>query len=277
MPDAKIAAKRSLALLFSMLRSPLARDVVLLYHSIGDGPLALPQRAFADQMDWLHATGTVVPLMDLLTTDARQRSRVAITFDDGYRGLHRFAMPILVGSPAMPAAFLTTGWIGVAERRASAPEHGHYPGEQFLLWQEVEDLAAAGWRIGAHGVEHLDLTVQPGDRIDVELRASRSAIETKLGSVLPVFAYTWGRHTARLRAHVAEASYSYALAGAHGPVTERSDRFAIPRIDVARKYSLDDFKAIVRGDWDYLGWYQRARLAWRTGYSVPGLGRSSRS
>jgi len=266
MPDAKIAAKRSLALLFSLLTAPHARDVVLLYHSIGDGPLALPQRAFADQMDWLHATGTVVPLMDLLATDARQRSRVAITFDDGYRSLHRFAMPVLAGSPAMPAAFLTTGWIGVVDRRASAREHGHYPGEQFLLWREVEELAAAGWAIGPHGVEHLDLIVQPDDCIDVELKRSRSAIETTLGVCLPVFAYPWGHHSARLRRRVAEAGYSHALAGAHGPVTARSDRFAIPRIDVARKYSLDDFKAIVRGDWDYLGWYQRARLAWRAGW-----------
>lgn len=265
MSDAKIAAKRSLALLFSLLRTPHERDVVLLYHSIGTGPLALPQRVFADQMDWLHATATVVPLMDLLTTDGRSRRRVAITFDDGYRSLHRFAMPVLAGSPVMPAAFLTTGWIRAAERRASALEHGHYPGEQFLLWREVEELAAAGWRIGPHGVEHLDLTVQPDDRVNIELRASRSAIEKALGECLTVFAYTWGRHTARLRRHVAEAGYSHALAGAHGPVSERSDPFAIPRIDVARNYSLDDFKAILCGDWDYLGWYQRARLAWRAG------------
>ncbi len=34
---------------------------------------------------------------------------------------------------------------------------------------------------------------------------------------------------------------------------------AFPRINVAQNYSLEDFRAIVRGDWDYLGWVQRAK------------------
>jgi hypothetical protein len=30
---------------------------------------------------------------------------------------------------------------------------------------------------------------------------------------------------------------------------------------VAKEYTLDDLTAIVRGDWDYLGWVARARAA----------------
>ncbi len=256
----KSTVKRGLATVFSLRPSAQSRDILLLYHSIGDSPLALPAAAFARQMDWLQATAAVVPVSELLTTPGRNKLRAAITFDDGYRSLHRQAMPILnaVGAPA--AAFLCTGWIGERERRASVPEQGHYPGEEFLLWREVEDLASAGWEIGAHGINHLDLTVQSDDRVTSELANSRLRIAEALGACLPVFAYTWGRHTARLRRLVAGAGYAYALAGIHGPVMERSDPFAIPRINISRDCSFDDFRSIVRGDWDYLGWYQQVRL-----------------
>ena len=32
-----------------------------------------------------------------------------------------------------------------------------------------------------------------------------------------------------------------------------SDLFALPRMNIANEYSLDDFKQIVQGKWDYLG------------------------
>jgi hypothetical protein len=37
------------------------------------------------------------------------------------------------------------------------------------------------------------------------------------------------------------------------------DRYRIPRADIRRDYTLEDFKAVVRGDWDYLGHIQRIR------------------
>jgi hypothetical protein len=51
------------------------------------------------------------------------------------------------------------------------------------------------------------------------------------------------------------------MSGLHGPVAAGFDAMAVPRINVARDYSLDDFKAVVRGDWDYLGRIQAFRAA----------------
>ena len=38
----------------------------------------------------------------------------------------------------------------------------------------------------------------------------------------------------------------------------------IPRVDIRRDYNLDDFEAILSGDWDYLGKYQRLKQAIRS-------------
>jgi len=113
--------------------------------------------------------------------------------------------------------------------------------------------------VGSHGVRHLDLTRESDDGIRAELTNSRAAIEKELGVRSPIFAYTWGRHTPRLRRLVEQAGYSHALAGIHAPLSDDMDPFAVPRIAIRRDYTLSDFKAVVQGDWDYLGWLQRWR------------------
>jgi peptidoglycan/xylan/chitin deacetylase (PgdA/CDA1 family) len=214
-------------------------------------------------LEWLASAAEIVSLSALLAGKGTAPLQAAITFDDGYASLHGAALPILRGAGG-PSAFLNTGSIGVIDRKVSDPALGHYPDETFLLWHEVEDLAAAGWEIGSHGVDHLDLTIQPDSIVRTQLNASRARIGEVLSSCSPIFSYTWGRHTSHLRRLVAECGYRGAVAGVHGAVNKSSDPMAIPRIDIARGYTLDDFKAIVRGDWDYLGWLQQARArGWR--------------
>ena len=43
-------------------------------------------------------------------------------------------------------------------------------------------------------------------------------------------------------------------------MTNQTDLFAIPRINISNEYSLADFKNIIRGKWDFLGlfhWVKR--------------------
>lgn len=257
--NGKVLAKRALGALYS-LRSPSSqRRIVLLYHSLGDGPLALNDDTFRKQMEWLASVAEIVPLGALLAARSRSPLQVAITFDDGYASVHAAALPLLRDAGGMAAVFLNTAWIGVRERKRSVSAQGHYPNDSFLLWREVEGLAAAGWEVGSHGVDHLDLTRQPDAIVRAQLNESRARIRDVLDVCSPVFAYTWGHNTRHLRRLVAECRYTYALGGVHGAVSETSNPMALPRIDIARTYSMDDFKAIVRGDWDYLAWLQQAR------------------
>lgn len=262
--NGKVLAKRALGALYS-LRSPSSqRRIVLLYHALGDGPLALNEDAFRKQMEWLASAAEILPLGALLAARGRSPLQVAITFDDGYASVHAAALPLLRDVGAVATVFLNTGWVGVRERKRSDSAQGHYPNDAFLLWHEVEDLAAAGWEVGSHGVDHLDLTQWPDAIVRAQLNDSRARIRDVLDVCSPVFSYTWGRNTPHLRRLVAECGYTHALGGVHGAVSEASDPMALPRIDIARPYSMDDFKAIVRGDWDYLAWLQQARSFART-------------
>lgn len=263
----RLALKRALGTASRLLPRPGRRRVILLYHSVGDSPWAVRPSAFRAQVEWLAANADIVPLRGLLANDSAAPLQAAITFDDGYASLCDAALPVLREHGAVASAFLNTGWIGTDKRRASDPAAGHYPQEWFLLWREVAALAAAGWEIGSHGVDHLDLTAQADDVVARELRDSRQHIEDEIGRCSPIFSYTWGRHAAILRKLVTEAGYTFAVAGRHRPLATGDNHFALPRLNIENCYTLGDFKAIVTGDWDYLGWIQSAKAA------VRGVGR----
>lgn len=238
-----------------------SRRVVLLYHSVGDTPWGLPAERFQDQVRWLAEHAALRSVGDLLGGESDAGLQVAITFDDGYSSLRDVALPILEEVGAKPCVYLNTGCIEAGGRRPSDARLGHYPDERFLSWADVEALVGAGWTIGSHGVDHLDLTLQPEAVARSQLADSKAAIEAGLGGRCEHFAYTWGRSTPRLRELTGEAGYRYAASGRHGPVAAGFDPLAVPRINVARDYSLADFKAVVRGDWDYLGRIQALRAA----------------
>lgn len=259
-----LTIKRRLGKLFApFLRSSPARRCVLLYHAIGDSPWAISVEDFRAQVAWLAQHTVIRPLDDLLEENPSDGLAVALTFDDGYACLAQQALSVLSEFGLTATVYLNTGWIGKNSRRASQPGLGHYPSESFMQWSDVECLAGAGWTIGSHGVEHLDLTLTSRIVTERELVDSRQAIESHLGCSCRHFSYTWGHHSPELRSRVAAAGYRYAAAGQHAPLHADDDPLAFPRINIATDYTLDDFQAILRGDWDYLGWVQGARDLWR--------------
>ncbi len=235
------------------------RRVVLLYHAVGGGVWAIDEKAFVQQMELIADETRAISLVQALGTDVERPLEVALTFDDGYASVFSRAFPILKSLGLTATVFLNTGLVGLKQRTLSDSQAGHYPGEEFLLWSEVDALLDAGWMMGSHGAHHLDHSREPASVVKRELSESKNRLEEILPGSCLYFAYTWGRHTPELRRLVAEAGYHWGLAGAHGPVRQSSDPFAIPRINVDRTYTLDDLKAVLRGDWDYLRFIQ----AWR--------------
>ena len=55
------------------------------------------------------------------------------------------------------------------------------------------------------------------------------------------------------------AGYSYATIVRHAKVSSSANLLALPRINVSREYSLQDYKDIVHGKWDYIGLVHRIK------------------
>ena len=90
---------------------------------------------------------------------------------------------------------------------------------------------------------------------------SKQKIESHLQRSCPHFCYTWGRHHPSLRKAVSDTGYQSAVAAHHAPVTDREDRFALPRLHAANAYTMTDFKNSVVGKWDFLGMIHRMKRA----------------
>ena len=120
-------------------------------------------------------------------------------------------------------------------------------------------MYVAGWEIGSHGVNHYNFVRKPYDLMHNELIVSKLNIENKLNINCIHFAYPWGRYSKQVKECVHIVGYKYAAAGYHAPLNKTTDLFALPRLNIAKEYSFNDFKNIILGKWDYLGIIQKIR------------------
>lgn len=239
-----------------------SRKIILLYHSVGSTPWGMHPEMFSEQINWLTDNCEVLSLTDLIQAKPNKEViQVAITFDDGYTTLYNQVAAKLKQKNISATVYLNTGWISEDENvhKSSEAKLGHYPDEFFLSWKEVKELYKAGWEIGSHGVNHYNFSLTEPKITRDELIQSKKTIEKNINSECIHFSYPWGRYNANLKKIVAIAGYQYAVAALHSRLVPSSDSFALPRINIAKEYSLADFKQIVKGKWDYLGFIQKAK------------------
>lgn len=211
------------------------RVPVIAYHALGDGPAPIwtSLDEFEAEMDAFGRAGYRTVRLGELVDRLREGSTLpprafAITFDDGYRSVHREALPRLARRGWTATAFLVTSRCGDTNRwpgqAATVPE------APLFDWDAAGELAAAGWELGAHGTTHAPLTTLSLDRVEDEIAGSLEAIRGRVGVRARLFAYPYGvsnRHVRALTSRFVQG----AVGTAPGLVHERSDPFDLERID----------------------------------------------
>ena len=217
----------------------MADTIVLCYHAVSERwPAALSVRpdAFDTQLEILRDRGyRGVTFYDAVTTTSTEK-RVAITFDDGFRSVLELAFPSLqlcgwpatlfvptehVGRPGPMAWDGIDRWVGTEHEREL----------HSVRWDEIKELAEAGWEIGSHTLTHPRLTTVGDDaQLAAELRGSRERLEAELGRDCRTLAYPYGDVDDRVARATKEAGYAAAAAlpkGVHDP-----EHFLWPRVGI---------------------------------------------
>jgi peptidoglycan/xylan/chitin deacetylase (PgdA/CDA1 family) len=232
-----------------LLRSRLgrARAVVLYYHRIGGRDLMTkPAEEFRRDLIYLKRKYECITLSELcrrLKGGAPLKRRMAVvTFDDGYRDNYTVAMPILqeVGIPA--TFFVSTGFIGTERefphdeeikglsKKPEAEQHSFLK----LTWDDLRAMEKAGFEIGSHTVNHVNLGVAGQQTIERELKESLRMLNEELGERPRAFAFPWGKPEnipAAAFESMARAGY-YTAVSAYGGFNARgSNPLHIQRID----------------------------------------------
>ncbi|WP_435768494.1 polysaccharide deacetylase family protein [Nocardioides sp. SYSU DS0651] len=216
---------------------------VLMYHGVDRVPTArdphgmfVSPAAFRDQVEHLLESGFVPISEDVYLAGLRGAplppKAVLITFDDGYVGVGEHAAPVLASFGVPSVLYVPAGLVG-GWSSWLAPRDRH----PLMGSAELRSVAAHGMAIGAHGLDHSDLTTVPDDELRRQTAQTRHGLESLLDVPIRSFAYPYGTHDARARAAVRAAGYEAGFA-----VHDGCDDLSVPRVDVNASDTMRTFR-----------------------------------
>lgn len=213
-------------------RSRQPGAVVLAYHDVVEDAADAPHYAVSvhrlrAQLDLIARLGLrVVPLREL--SDAQRRGedlsgRVAIVFDDALVGVHHLALPELAARAWSATLHPVVDRLGVTP--------AWWPGSQrTMTWPELQEAAAGGIELGAHGTTHACLPCLSDPTLINELRDPRARLEDLAGRAVDELAYPFGHVDERVRDQARAAGYTTAYVFLNGRVLAGQDPFGLPRL-----------------------------------------------
>ncbi|HEY6357400.1 MAG TPA: polysaccharide deacetylase family protein, partial [Vicinamibacterales bacterium] len=216
-----------------------------MYHhvsaTVAPGPyaraLTVEPAEFAHQLSWLRQHGcetvTVDTMVDDVAADALRGCEVAITFDDGYADQASVARPALDAAGGTATVYISSGLVGAS---------GH------VTLGQLRALADDGLQVGAHTINHVDLTTLDENAARHEIAGSRAALQNWTHAAVNSFAYPAGQHDARVEALVQTAGFRTALTtepGALTAATVSAEPYALPRYRIERDSGADLIRRVV--------------------------------
>ncbi|MGH7596189.1 MAG: polysaccharide deacetylase family protein [bacterium] len=251
---------------------------ILAYHLVDrrmDAGIAwITPKRFERQIAWLAESGyRSLSLSEYLQRDhAAVEKRVVITFDDGYRSLVQYALPILSRYHFHATVFAIAGYVG---RPNLWDVKFFLPRFQHLDWGELRELMRSGWEIGSHSLNHDYLPALSDQQLRHDLSLSRQILQEHLQAPVAHLSLPFGRGDQRVYRAAHEAGYasvsilgSSDLSGENPQSAIRDPQSAIiSRRGVYLWDSMRSFRQRVEAPpdstWQY--WRQRAISAFSLG------------
>jgi peptidoglycan/xylan/chitin deacetylase (PgdA/CDA1 family) len=264
--------------------------LILAYHNVvpadwaprGDRSLHLPIDKFEAQLRMIRNEAEIVPLMELLTTNAPKDRLVAITFDDAYASALKLGVGACVIQSAPCTVFVAPGLLGtvpVWDRSADAEMWTTTDRERFL-WHDMgsigesmlplrnsrpesdsdlriatEDelrsaLAHSAMTLGNHTMSHANLGALSAHAVSNELSAAHSWISAFARErMVQVVAYPFGIPPRDPSSAVPLSCATYGLKVTGGWFSSFDNLLQLPRWNVPAGISTAGFEIRLRGRW----------------------------
>lgn len=202
---------------------------IFMYHSVAEKPdpmmIQVTPRRFRQQMATLKRLGYQgVSVAQLLAARGSRARLIGLTFDDGYADFVENAAPILAEFGFAATVFVVAGQVG------GTNDWDEPPVRRLMDESEIRAMQRAGHEIGSHGVGHLALNTLCNEKVDAELKLSKSLLETITGNSVKGFCYPYGA-LSDYALSKAERYYEYACAISS---PEPMNQWAIPRFFVGQ-------------------------------------------
>ncbi|MEI2608473.1 MAG: polysaccharide deacetylase family protein [Candidatus Promineifilaceae bacterium] len=222
------------------------RVPILMYHYVSTPPedadvyrldLSVEPAMFRAQMQYLVENGySTIDLYDLSLAITNQivlpAKPVIITLDDGYVDNYWYAFPVLQEFGLKATFFVVTEFID-----------NNNP--NYMSWEMIETMAAAGMRIEPHSKNHPDLSGRERDFLIYQMLGSQETIAAHIGYAPRYFAYPGGRYDEEAITVLMELNYWGAVTTQGGKWHGFNDRFEWTRVRVRHTTPLLEFVDLV--------------------------------
>lgn len=215
--------------------------VVLLYHRFGEDSLPTTNiriEQFESQIAELVSGNYNVMRLSDAVRHLKEKipfppKSVVITIDDAYRSVYEKGWPRLRNAELPFTLFVS-----------SEPIDQGNP--NYMSWDDVRALQAAGVEIGHHTDTHLHMIEAGTDGAMADVANASARFAQELGETPPLFAYPYGEYVPALRDAVIDAGFAAAFAQHSGPASFWDDLFALPRFPVNERFGgMGRFRLIV--------------------------------
>lgn len=219
---------------------------VLMYHYISVPPedadiyrtdLSVTPENFRAQMDFLARNGfTTIDFYDLSLAITGKillpEKPVILTMDDGYRDNYDNAFPILQEFGHKATFFIVSEFI----------DFGY---ENYLTWEMVAEMAAAGMRFESHSRTHADLREQPRDYLIWQILGSQETIAHHIGYTPRYFSYPAGWYDEDTINILQDLNFWGAVTTAGGKWHGYDNRYTWARLRIRHTTPLAEFADLV--------------------------------
>lgn len=206
---------------------------ILMYHNVGEqgrhlnvSPQALTRQCHLLRTLGFHAI-TLRELAGHLQAGHLPPRTVVFTFDDALLGVYRYALPALRDCGWNATVFAVSQRLG--QEADWAPCHRHH----VMNHQQLAELHAQGWEVGAHTLTHPYLTRLPPKAAQREIARCREELQQLTGAEVLSFCYPYGDFNEQVVRMVQEAGYRIACTVRKGLVRPQDDPLILPRVPIA--------------------------------------------
>lgn len=231
--------------------------IVLTYHRVNDrlpqGGLVVHPREFKKQMRFLYfyrKQFQVIGVRDVLkylndsaenrAKDKRSRTKILITFDDGYRDNYIHAFPVLKKYRFPAVVFLTTSYIGSYYKKECYQDSPWR--RDYLDIDEINKMMQAGIDFGAHTAHHPHLKEISSELAEQEISKSYDTVREITNRKDIAFCYPYGEFNESIKDLGIKSGFSCAFTIKPGINYRGQDLFEIKRIDVLGEDNFSSFK-----------------------------------
>lgn len=242
---------------------------ILNYHGIGgcadklltdaERPYVLPRLRFEEQLDLIQDRGfstlSLVELQQWLRGGEVFQKPLVLTFDDGLSSHFGIVAPALKKRKMKGIFFIPAGLVG---------QRGQ------MDWSQLRELAAEGFEMGSHGLNHIPLSHLSEERVREELKDSKELLQIRGGDEIWSFSVPKGYFHTKIRVLAREVGYRMVFTSQFDLNPRGQDLLCLNRLVIKKDLDLHAFARTIEGRLGLKKYSERAKAAARA-FLAPAL------